>query len=248
MTFVALIALTGPVDLARHKQHAQAIWKRHLAGVVQFVNAARDTPQLKAAAQTGRFRNTVFSLRLLQTLDRLSRNSSRRNPLVIMSLYRENSRAHRSGVAVDIAAFGATAIDSRRMGRGLPAILSIVKMLGPGDYSLGLPKPPNSDPVPFHPPRPQIADWPYFPAPVPKLMTYEGRIVVAPNVQRGRLIASRGGNLAPEILRWANERGAPLEDIGSPELRIALTAAMKRGIRLRSLFPDALDHLHLEAR
>ena len=187
-------------------------------------------------------------LPLLRTLDRLSARSTPQNPLVIMGLYRGNSKAHRSGIAVDIAGFGGTKIDSRETGRGLPAILAIVEALGPGEYSLGLPKPPDSDPIPLLPPPKRIPYWPYFPAPEPKVVFSNGKLVVAPKVERGRMVASRGNKLEPEILRWQNGRSAPLEDLGSPELRIALTAAPTRGVRFRSLFPDALDHLHLESR
>ncbi len=224
-----------------------ATWKRYRLGAVQFVNPARDTPQLQQAAQTGRFGRVIFTLPLLRTLDRLSARSTPQNPLVIMSLYRTNSRAHRSGIAVDIAGFSGTKIDGRETGRGLRAILPIVEALGPGEYTLGLPKPPDSDPIPLLPPPNRIPYWPYFPAPEPKLVFSNGKLVVAPKVERGRMVASRGSRLQPEILKWQNGRSVPLEDLGSPELRIALTAASTRGVRFRALFPDALDHLHLEA-
>ena len=251
---IVLSGWTQPPDHSQQKQlHATAIWKRYKAGALQFVNPARDAPQLEKAASS-EIQNpkskiqtqVIFSLSLLRALDRLSARSTKRNPLVIMSLYRENSRAHRGGIAVDIAAFNGMKIDSRERSHGLLAVIEIVEALGPGEYSLGLPKPPNSDPIPLLPPPKRIPNWPYFPPPEPKLISANGRLVVAPKVERGRIPARRG-KLQPEILRWANERSAPLKDLGSPDLRIALTAAANKGIQFRALFPDALDHLHLEA-
>ena len=233
--------------LTAHRLHASTVLKRYKMGAVTFVNPARDLPQIRQAAATGRFAGTTFSLSLLRTLDRLSARSSRRHPLSIMSLYRTNSRAHSRGIAVDIAGFGNSIIDSRKTGRGLPAILAIVKALGPGEYSLGLPKPPGSDPIPLLPPPRAPAEWPFFPAPIPRLVLNRGKLVVAPKVEGGKLVAGRRGKLQPEILRWPNERSAPARDLGSPELRVLLSAAEKRGVKFRSLFPDALDHLHLEA-
>ena len=247
ITSLFMLVVASPQDRSQHKLHGEAIWKRYKSGAVQFVNPARDKTQLEQIALSGRFGDVVFALPLLQTLDRLSARSTPRNPLVIMSLYRTNSKAHRSGIAVDIAGFGSSKIDSVEPGRGLQAVLGIIKALGPGEYSLGFPKPPNSDPIPLLPPPKRTPYWPYFPGPEPKLVFSNGKLVVAPKVERGRMVATGRGMLQPEILRWANGRNAPLNDLGSPELRIALAAAATRGVRFRSLFPDALDHLHLEA-
>jgi hypothetical protein len=245
---ILFAASNPPTGLAAHRLHAATVLKRYQSGSVRFVNEARDLPQLKAISATGMYQGVVFSLPLLQTLDRLSARSAPPSPLLIMSLYRANSRAHKAGIAADIAGFGGFIIDSRKADNGLKGILAIIKALGPGDYSFGLPKPPDSDPIPLMPPPKRLSFWPFFPAPEPKLVFSEGKVVVAPMVAKGKVLPERSGKLQPQILRWANERSAPLQDLGSPELRNLLTAASDRGIRIRTLFPDALDHLHLEAR
>src|SRR5688500_12607278 len=147
----------GQIELQQHKLHAAAIWKRYKSGAVQFVNPVRDKPQIQETSRTGQFGQVVVSLRLLQTLDRLSARSTPRNPLVITSLYRTNSKAHRSGIAADIAEFSGSRIDSGVTGRGLPAVLAIVKALGPGGYLLGFSKPPYRDPIPLLPPTNRIS-------------------------------------------------------------------------------------------
>ena len=224
------------------RAHASAILARAKTGAVRFVNPGRDLPQIKSAAAGGK---TLGEL-LLRAVDRLAARSTPRNPLVIMSLYRSASTAHQRGGAVDIRGFGGITIDSRTPHRGLPGVLRILDVLAPGRYSLGLPKPPNSDPLPLLPPPKTVPNWPYFPGPLPRLIYAKGRLVVAPEVRNGRMVPDRKGRLKPHILKWPNERGAPRADLGSPELRRALADAEQRGIRFRSLFPDALDHLHLE--
>jgi hypothetical protein len=151
-------------------------------------------------------------------------------------------------MALDIAAYNGYAIDSRDPRRCVQGVLSVIKALEPRAYRLGLPKPPGTDPKGLLPPPPRPAKpWPFFPAPVPRVLDLLGYRVVAPRPgPGGTLLRDRRGYLRPDVLRWENERAAPLGHVGSPRVRRAVRDARRRGADIHLLFPDALDHLHLD--
>lgn len=195
----------------------------------------------------------ALTLPLLRTLDRLSRYATPGKPLALLSLYRPLSptrprEPHGNGQAIDIWAYGGYTIHSRNPSPCVEGVLRVIKALGPGAYRLGVPKPPGSDPRALLPPPPRPRSWPFFPAPEPVVIDLLGLKFVAPRRENGQLTRNRRGQIRPLVSRWENERYAPPADIGSPRVKRALAEAARRGVVIHSLFPDALDHLHLDVK
>lgn len=244
---------------------ARAIGGRLLArlqsGSIALINRERDLPQFKSLAGQGCLcgedgKPVAISIRLLRLLDRLSARSSRKHPLGILSVYRRpqsgrSREPHAGGLAVDVARFAGRRIDSRKPKEALAGVISVVDALGPGSYRLGLPKPPATDPIALAPPPPRPRSWPFFPAPLPAVaplpvpgLPWATLVLPSPR-QSGATLASRGA-AAPWVRRWQNERGADLDEVGSAALRSAIRRAKKRGAIVHTLFPDALDHIHVD--
>jgi hypothetical protein len=231
------------------------------AGQIMLVNRDRDLPQFKSLAGQGCLcgengKPVTISIRLLRLLDRLSARSNKKHPLELLSVYRKpvSSRTrepHANGLAVDVAQFAGRRIDNHNPKDALAGVISVVDALGPGNYRLGLPKPPATDPVALAPPPPRPKSWPFFPAPLPVVapLPVPGlpavAIVLPDPHESGAAIAARGV-AAPLVRRWANERGADLSEVGSADLRRAIQRAAKRGAVVHTLFPDAVDHVHLD--
>ncbi len=230
-------------------------------GVITLVNHDRDLMQFKAMAGAGCLcdeggKSIAISMDLIRTLDRLSARATKQQPLSVLSLYRakHDSRSrepHGDGLAVDIAAYGGHRIYSGTPREAVAGVLAIISALGPGKYRFGFPKPPATDPVALAPApiRPQA--WPFFPAPLPVALPVwtaglpSIAVVLPVPDSRGFTLSSRVG-IRPWVKRWANERAAPLTEVGSPEIRAAIRLAKLRGTDIHTLFPDALDHLHLD--
>lgn len=245
-----------------HQAEARKIGGRllHLyrARALTLINDERDKKQLKQLEALGYGigadgKPVVFSLALLRTLDGLAARATRGKPLALLSLYRPLSpnspnEPHGRGIAFDVAAYGGYRIDSRNPRACVRGVLAVVGALRPGAYRLGLPKPPGTDPRALLPPSRRPRAWPFFPAPVPRVIDLLGFRFVAPRVNNGQVTLTRRGAVRPWVLRWENERYAPLSAIGSAPLRQALRRARRRGVHIHSAFPDALDHLHIDLR
>ena len=244
------------------QQEARQIGARLLshkkAGRLRLLNPEREGPQLHQIAGGGFVRSAdgtpkPVSLAVLRTLEGLTKRSKPAKPLVLMSLYRSAGRGgtgslHGRGMALDIAAYAGHRIHSRNPAECERGVLAVIKALGPRAYRLGVPKPPGTDPLALLPPPKPPVKWAFFPAPRPLEMRLLGTRVVAPRVEEGVLVRDKRGVLKPEVLRWENERYAPVTELGSPKVRKAVRAARKRGVVIHSLFPDALDHLHLDVK
>lgn len=243
-------------ERAQARQIGARLLARWQSGALVVTKPERETAQLQQLADSGFClapdgSPVALDPALLSTLDSLSARSTRERPLVILSLYRpltpDRPRApHGNGLAVDIAAFGGHRIDSRNVEECVAGVLAVIQALEPGRYRLGLPKPPDTDPVALLPPPPRPDDWPFFPAPLP--LVDEATGVVLPTLENGAFVLNRRGEIRPIVLRWENERYAPLADVGSRRVRAAIEAAIARGAHIHSLFPDALDHLHLDVK
>jgi L,D-transpeptidase ErfK/SrfK len=252
-------ATLTPAQLAEMRGIGARLLARCRAGALTFLRPEREPAQIQQIAARGCYmdpdgRRQAFSLALLHTLDWLAAHATAQKPLVVLSLYRPLSpnrpyEPHGNGAAADIAAYGGHPIDSRSVSECVEGVLSVIKALGPGFYRLGLPKPPDTDPVAFAPPPERPTNWPFFPAPQPAVVSYGVPFLaplVAPRIADGHLALDGQGNLRPAITRWENENSAPLEDIGSLRVRRAIQMAVARGANIHMLFPDALDHLHLD--
>lgn len=246
--------------LTESKKIGLRLIERYRKGKLRLVNDARDKAQIKQIAYrgyiTGKGGKPVFlSLALLRTLDHLSLYASPQKPMALLSLYRpptalRSRSAHGRGAAVDLWAYGGYTINSRDPKECTDGVLAVIKALPPmRQYRLGLPRPPNTDPQGLRPPPRRPKTWPFFPAPLPRIITLFGsiRVVMPRRDAKGHLLLDRRrGYLQPEIIRWQNERGAPLSEVGSARVRRALQDAQRRGAAIHALFPDAADHLHLD--
>jgi hypothetical protein len=246
-------------SLARQIAEAQQIGARLIlryhAHSLTLINPDRDLDQLRQLATQG-FANRsdgkqlLFDPALLHTLDRLSAKSTATKPLALMSLYRplsseRSNEPHGNGKAFDIAAYGGHIIDSHKAQEAVAGVIAVIQALEPGDYRMGLPKPPNTDPVALAPAPRRPKNWPFLPAPLAVTLPGIGLPLVLPEPQQNlKEFSSRG--LRPWVARWQNERGAPLTDIGSPQVRGVLKTAYVRGVKIETVFPDAVDHLHLD--
>jgi hypothetical protein len=187
-----------------------------------------------------------------QALARLANHTSPSKPLVLLSLYRAHSpmrprEPHSIGLAADISAFGGHYIDNRRPSEALAGVLQILQTLPPGRYRLGLPKPPHSDPAAFFPPPERGRGWPFFPAPLPRVGQIGAASLVLPRMAGRVPETDERGRFRPEVVRWANEQSAPRSDLGDARLRRALRVVARQGVVVILMFPDAADHLHIDA-
>jgi hypothetical protein len=240
-------------EAAQIRQAAARLLARYRAGSVVFPNGEREVAQMRQLMKLGyccpeQNVNFVPRISLVRILEALASKATPGAPLSVLSLYRkprsEKSREpHSRGLAADFMAYGGHTIHSRNASEALRGVIAVIENLPPGRYGLGLPKPPNTDPAPGMPAPFRPAKWPFFPAPIPAvILPYN---IVLPKAEGAKLVSGRLGP-KPWVLRWENERGAPIEDIGSQPLRQVIRDAAKRGVRIMTLFPDAVDHLHLQ--
>ena len=240
------------------KQIGERLLARYRQRRIVLLNPERDTLQLNQLAQQGYYHtpegaDLTYALPLLSALDRLSERTTPEHPLILMGLYRplgpeRPNEPHGRGMAADIAGFWGHKIDAHNPAEAVAGVLAVLAVLPPGAYRLGLPKAPNSDPVALAPPPARPKAWPFFPAPLPGVMDICecGIEVVTPHMEKGKLTTDSKGQIRPKVLRWENERGAPLAEIGDYSVRAAILSAKGRGADIHALFPDALDHLHLD--
>jgi hypothetical protein len=244
-----------PAQIAQAKEFGRRLLARYKMGSLKLVRTDREPAQLKQLAAAGYVlsldRKPVFvAIPVLRMLDRLSARSTKERPLELLSLYRPPSpgrplEPHANGLAADIWAFEGHRIDNHNAKECTAGVTAVLDTLGPGEYRLGVPKAPYMEPVPFLPAPPRPVAWPFFPAPVPQTFGFGNWQIVVPRLQASRVALSSRGGVRPQILLWENERGAPLSEIGSHAVRLAVRKAEARGARIPVLFPDAADHLHI---
>jgi L,D-transpeptidase ErfK/SrfK len=249
--------LPPPSELAAARKQGALLVARVAEKRIGLLHPERDLIQLKQWSERGYIdagggRPLAIAGPLRQALARLANHTSPSRPLVLMSLYRPLGpdrlhEPHGNGMAADIAAFGGHTIDNQHPGEALEGVLAILRTLPPGQYRLGLPKPPDSDPAGLlaPPPRPQQR-WPFFPAPIAEIAQIGAVSVVMPRLIKGAMRVDPQGRYIPEVTRWQNERAAPLSDLGEPRLRRAIAVATRGGVQITLAFPDAADHLHVD--
>lgn len=225
-------------------------------GSLRLLRPERELPQLQQVANQGYYlgpedRVVQFAPELLSALNQLLLHSTPLKPLVILSLYRPSAtdrmhEPHGNGLAVDIAAFAGHTIDSHKPQEAVAGVESILRALSPGRYRMGLPKPPDTDPAGLMPPPDRPQYWPFFPAPVPDVTQFGSVTLVTPHLTNEKLSFGQNGEIRSEVLRWENERAAPISELGDAGMRKTLEAVRKRGVEIGMCFPDAVDHVHLD--
>lgn len=94
--------------------------------------------------------------------------------------------------------------------------------------------------------------WPFFPAPFMETISVDGTGSGADS-ETESMPASASTKAPPRpgvkrVMRFQNESYAAEADLNDVRLREALAAARKRGADVIALFPDGLDHLHVDVR
>jgi len=245
-----------PGEIARIRSQWSLLLARFRMGQVKLVNERRDLVQLEQLSAHGFLlasdkRVLSPALHLGQALARLANHTTKSKPLEILSIYRAPSASspqepHANGLAADISAFGGHIIHNRRPSEALAGVIAVVQTLPLGQYRLGLPKPPGTEPQAFLPPPDRPGNWPFLPAPIPRVGQIGALTLVLPHMVGAVPALDEHGRYRPEVMRWANEHSAPRSDLGDPRLRKALAQSARNGVEIVMVFPDAADHLHLD--
>ncbi|SFD84088.1 Flagellum-specific peptidoglycan hydrolase FlgJ [Chitinophaga sp. CF118] len=189
------------------------------------------------------------SLSLLQSISQmlyfsLDHNRSANPAFGILSYIRPASSHHSNGTAVDLTHIDGIRIDVRNQQQCLDAVICAINNLASGSYALGLPRPPYADGA--------GADHDFT--------TYNRHITVYANTQPPTLLPeyqnlpTTGNFFLPNRWNEHSPTGSTATDLNHitnetsrAALRTAINNASGRGVNIRYLFADALDHLHIQA-
>ena len=256
-----LVPPLSPGAQAEARRIGARLLRAYQAGSLQLARPDREPAQLRQLAAQGFLwspeeQPIALTLPLLRTLNHLVARSTRQRPLGLLSLYRPLSPSrprepHGRGEAIDVTAFGGYTIHARNPEACVNGVITLIKALPPRAYRLGVPKAPHSDVFGMLPPPPRPRrPWPFFPPPLADTIDLPivGRVARPVRDGSGRFARTRRGGIRAVVRRWENERYAPMGEIGSVRVKAALAQAARRGARVHALFPDALDHLHLDVK
>ena len=233
---------------------AQALDENRLA-------AGAHTGQIRQIAETGvvreRGETIVPSLRLLRLLETLAGATTPRRrgttpDFVIVSLLRPdrkgsphggpNDAGLRVGRAVDIIRFAGHNIDITGPADAVAAIAAVIRALPPGCYSLGLPRPPRTDPDGGSEDSQRHQRF-YLASTAPPQRPVLRPIGIRAIADNPFLPAVALGHCPGDTTLAAS-----LAALGSArtELTAATTEAAARGAHVLCMFPDGPDHLHIQ--
>ncbi|NLR60379.1 glycoside hydrolase family protein [Chitinophaga polysaccharea] len=189
------------------------------------------------------------SLPLLQSIAQimyfsLDHNKTANPAFSILSYIRPASSHHSNGTAVDISHIDGKRIDVRNQQQCLDAVVVAINNLAPGAYALGLPRPPYADGA--------GAEHDFT--------TYNRHITVYNDTHPPTLMTqyqdlpTTGNFFLPNRWNEHSPTGSTATDLNHitnetsrNTLRTAINNAQGRGVNIRYLFADALDHLHIQA-
>ncbi len=191
----------------------------------------------------------VPSLSLLQSINQmlyfsLNHNQSANPAFGILSYIRPRSSHHSNGTAVDLTHIDGIRIDVRNQAQCLNAVVAAINNLAPGNYALGLPRPPYADG--------SGAEHDF--------RTYNNHITVYANTTPPTLLPqyqdlpTTGNLFLPNQYNEHSPSGRTATDLNfiantnsRNTLKTAIDNAATRGANILFLFADALDHLHIQA-
>jgi hypothetical protein len=160
--------------------------------------------------------------------------------LSLLSLVRGEGR-HGRGEAVDINRFGGHDIHIRNRASTIEGVIAAVGALPAGCYALGLPRTPRTDPVGA---ATDAGRYRHI---------YEGD---PPRVRAGFAAVAANPPFLPAVAEaqiGSSPGGGTRRDLNHitdatvrTRLTAAIDAARARGAQIQSLFPDAMDHLHIQ--
>lgn len=191
----------------------------------------------------------VPSLSLLQSISQmmyfsLDHNKSANPAFGILSYIRPKSSHHSNGTAVDLTHIDGIRIDVRNQSQCLDAVVVAINNLAPGNYALGLPRPPYADG--------KGAEHDFN--------VYNKHITVYDNTSPPTLLPqyqdlpTTGNLFLPNKYNEHSPSGRTATDLNfianassRSTLKTAIDSAAARGANILFLFADALDHLHIQA-
>jgi len=212
--------------------------------------------QLELLAHTGHIRHdeapdavvpSATLLALLQALLGLTPQPApgQPAPFALLSLVRPHSSFHMRGQAVDISRFAGYDILMTNPSQALQAVLAVIEALPRGCYALGLPRPVRADAdgarrdhtryhylnlyEPGNPPtlRPQYQHL------------LEENVFLPVHSQADIDRSPSRGSITGDL-------DCIVDPAAQAQLRAAIANARQHGARIKYLFPDALDHLHVQ--
>lgn len=191
----------------------------------------------------------VPSLSLLQSINQmlyysLDHNKSANQAFSILSYIRPGSSHHSNGTGVDLSHIAGIRIDVRNQAKCLEAVVAAINNLAPGNYALGLPRPPYVDG--------KGAEHDF--------KTYNNHITVYDNGTPPTLLPqyqdlpTTGNLFLPNKYNEHSPSGRTATDLNfitnadsRSTLKAAIDSAAAKGANILFLFADALDHLHIQA-
>ncbi len=191
----------------------------------------------------------VPSLSLLQSISQmlyfsLDNNRTANPAFAIMSYIRPASSHHSNGTAVDLTHINGIRIDVRNQSQCLDAVIVAINNLAPGNYALGLPRPPYADGAGAQ----------------HDFTRYNGHITVYANTTPPTLLPqfqdlpTTGNLFLPNQYNEHSPSGRTATDLNfianvtsRNTIKTAIDNAAARGANILFLFADALDHLHIQA-
>lgn len=171
----------------------------------------------------------------------LDHNRTANPAFAVLSYLRPGSRHHSNGTAVDLAVIDGHAADVRDQPSCLRAIVAAINNLAPGNYALGLPRPPRTDAQGATTDAARythlnLYDTSSPPQLLPQYQTLPQNHYFL-GAQWNEIYVPGGitGGLAQ--INNATARN---------ELSAAIQNARGRGVNVQHLMADALDHLHIQ--
>jgi len=169
----------------------------------------------------------------------------------IMSLIRPQDRSpdspHRQGIGIDIGRYGGHNIDIRNPS-AVQGITDVIISLPPGNYGLGLPRLPRTEPAGGNQDRERH----------PEFYQAQGgfnQTVIQPALTpRAETLSQASSFVVPQSVGRSPTRRGVEADIRvlisnqtqQNNLINAINQARTRGVNIRAVFPDATDHLHIQ--
>jgi hypothetical protein len=187
------------------------------------------------------------SLAILQSINQalyysVDHNRTAPTAFAILSYLRPGSRHHSNGTAVDLAIIDGNAVDVRNQQAALRAIVAAINNLAPGNYALGLPRPPRTDAAGAATDSTRYRYMGLYDtttSPPQLLPQYQ-------NLPRDHYFLDPRYNEVYVPGGITGGLNAINNATAKTELRAAIDRARANGANVLHLMADALDHLHIQ--
>jgi hypothetical protein len=186
------------------------------------------------------------SLAILQSISQVlyysvDHNRTAPTAFAILSYLRPGSRHHSDGTAVDLAIIDGNAVDIRNPESSLRAIVAAINNLAPGNYALGLPRPPRTDAAGAATDAARYRHLHLYDTSSPPQLLPQYQSLPTDHYfldpRYNEVYVPGGINGGLNAINNATAKAA---------LRTAIDRARTNGANVQYLMADALDHLHIQ--